>query len=110
MQIEEYIPYGWENAISRYDLADMVSKSDRETRELIERAIVDRGVIILNMCDGNGYFRPRENNKADYDRAIICKRREEARWKSVMAHLVMINRYVNNSNPEQMNLEEVVNG
>ena len=54
--IEAYIPYGRENAISRKRLAQATGLSDREIRETI--ALARRNTVILNLSDGNGYFRP----------------------------------------------------
>lgn len=54
--IETYIPYGRENAISRKRLAQATGLSDREIREAI--ALARRNTVILNLSDGNGYFRP----------------------------------------------------
>ena len=54
--IEAYIPYGRENAISRKRLAQATGLSDREIREAI--ALARRNTVILNLSDGNGYFKP----------------------------------------------------
>ena len=48
--IEAYIPYGRER------LAQTTGLSDREIREAI--ALARRNTVILNLSDGNGYFKP----------------------------------------------------
>jgi biotin operon repressor len=55
MNIERFIPEGKENAISREVLARRLGLTDRQTRKLIEEAR-DRGVLIVNDCDGEGYY------------------------------------------------------
>lgn len=55
MNIERFIPEGKENAISREVLARRLGLTDRQTRKLIEEAR-DRGVLIVNEGDGEGYF------------------------------------------------------
>ena len=56
MNIEEYIPFGQKNAISRKRLSGMTGLPDRQNRKMIE--IARRTVPIINLQDGNGYFRP----------------------------------------------------
>ncbi len=55
MGIEQYIPYGRENAVTREMLRSLTGKSDRMIREEIEQAR-RRGCIICNDQSGAGYF------------------------------------------------------
>ena len=55
MHIEEYIPFGHENAISRKTLSMLLKMPDRQVRREIQRAR-DRGAIIINTQDGRGYY------------------------------------------------------
>lgn len=61
MSIENMIPYGQENAVTRDELCAMTGLSDRKLRELIAEA--RRNVCIINLQDGRGYFRPLETEK-----------------------------------------------
>lgn len=65
MRIEEYIPVGRENAISRKQLASATGLDDREVRHLIEQA--RERVAIVNLQDGRGYFIPGPGDGHDVD-------------------------------------------
>lgn len=56
VHIEEFIPFGKENAITREHLAEVAGLSDREMRRLIAKA--RREHPILNHQSGDGYYRP----------------------------------------------------
>lgn len=56
MGIEQFIPVGKENAISRERLCQIYGKPDRATRKAIEDAR-KAGALILNLQDGAGYYR-----------------------------------------------------
>lgn len=56
MNIERFIPEGKENAVSREVLATRLGLPDRTVRKLIEEAR-DRGELICNDGDGEGYYR-----------------------------------------------------
>lgn len=81
MSIVDYIPFGEENAVKRFELIDKIMKPDREIRRMIEDARRS-GVIILNLSNGNGYFRP--DKKEEILRYI---RQEEARARSIHRNL-----------------------
>lgn len=81
MSIVDYIPFGEENAVKRWELMDKIMKPDREIRRMIEDARRS-GVIILNLSNGNGYFRP--DKKEEILRYI---RQEEARARSIHRNL-----------------------
>ena len=57
MNILSLIPQGKKNAISRNTLRCLADIDDRKMRGLIEQARRN-GVIILNLQDGRGYYRP----------------------------------------------------
>ena len=52
----DMIPVGRENAISRNELCIMTGMTDRQMRKAIHE--LRRNYCILNVQDGNGYFRP----------------------------------------------------
>ena len=81
MSIVDYIPFGEENAVKRWELMDKIMKPDREIRRMIEDARRS-GVIILNLSNGHGYFRP--DKKEEILRYI---RQEEARARSIHRNL-----------------------
>lgn len=84
--ISEYVPYGADNAISRYDLLNVVRSafgevSDREMRRMLEYSR-QNGNIIINFQNGKGYFRP--DSKEEIEKYI---RQEEARAKTIHFNL-----------------------
>lgn len=80
MDILEFIPYGKENAVNRHDLSQIVGLSDRDTR----RAIADarKTTPIINLSDGNGYYRP--TNKEELYRYIL---QENARAMHILKNI-----------------------
>lgn len=54
--IASFIPIGHENAITRRRLSVLTGLGDRTVRELIAKA--RETSVILNLQDGNGYYRP----------------------------------------------------
>ena len=82
MKIEDYIPYGHENGVTRKQLARLFEGQgkdpDRMAREALQEA---RGrTAILNLGDGKGYFRPLPEEK---DLVIRWKRGQLNRAKEV---------------------------
>ena len=65
MKIEDYIPYGHENGVTRKELAKLFEGEgkdpDRKAREAIQKA--RKRVAILNFGDKKGYFRPLPEEK-----------------------------------------------
>ena len=59
MKIENFIPEGKENAITRPELARVLGMTDRAVRKEIELAR-DRGALICNDGDGAGYYMARD--------------------------------------------------
>lgn len=52
--IQDYIPKGQMRSISRKELQELTGFTDREIREQIEQS----EALIINLQDGNGYFKP----------------------------------------------------
>lgn len=93
MNILDYIPVGYENAITRKELCNKTGLSDRKVRQLIEDARKDN--VILNLGDSKGYFIP----KIGEERLImICKRKEISRYKSIYENIIHMNRYLGVNN------------
>ena len=82
MNIVEYIPEGYENAISRKMLCAITGLNDRVVRNLIEEA--RRDTIIISNNDGSGYWRfpdkPTEKEKQLLNRYV---KQQESRAKSI---------------------------
>lgn len=89
--VADLIPIGRENAISRENLTQKCissgliensKDSDRRMRLLVSKARID--YTILNLSDGNGYYRPSHDDLLDLQRYI---RQEESRAKSTFRNL-----------------------
>ena len=82
MKIEDYIPYGHENGVTRKQLARLFEGQgkdpDRMARDAIQEA---RGrTAVLNLGDGKGYFRPLPEEK---DLVLKWKRGQISRANEV---------------------------
>ena len=66
MNILNYIPTGHRNAVTRETLHALTRMSDRKIRDLITEAnkSAPDDVLIINLQDGMGYFRPDDNEDA----------------------------------------------
>lgn len=92
--IADLIPVGRENAISRQMLVALCVENglvkntlfgkDRAMRKLIEQA--RRDYTILNLSNGQGYYRPSRNDLQDLQRYI---RQETKRAVSVFRNIVV---------------------
>lgn len=80
LMIEDYIPFGYANRISRSQLQLRTGCTDRKNRELIEDA-AERGVVIYS--DDGGYFQYLDERDDIHVRAYMI--REENRFKT-MSH------------------------
>ena len=76
--IEQYIPCGKENAVTRKYLSAVTGLKDRKVRMLI--ALERREHPILNLSDGKGYYRP---TVEEYLEARQFYNQETARAKSI---------------------------
>ena len=90
LEIEQYIPFGEENAISRKRLAQITELNDRKLREAISRA--RRDTVILNLSNGQGYFRPIEGKEDDL--VVRYYKQEESRLKRIGWSLLATRRRV----------------
>lgn len=77
--IENYIPFGYKNRINRITLSYVTHQNDRKNRQEIEDALLNRGVLIVNI--DNGYFRP-DGSTEDEIKAKAYLLREQARTSS----------------------------
>ncbi len=82
MNIVDYIPYGKENAIQRDALVLLTGVKDRTVRKAISKA--RRTTPILNMQEGNGYYRPTKDDAMELRRYVA---QEERRAKSIFFSL-----------------------
>lgn len=80
MDILEFIPYGRENAVKRSYLRDLLGVTDVEMRRMIAEA--RKQVPIINLQDGQGYYRPRQ--KEDLERYIL---QEKSRAKAILQNI-----------------------
>lgn len=86
--IEQYIPFGKENAVSREYLSIATGMSDRKVRLQIAQA--RREHPILNLSDGKGYYRP---TVEEYLEAKQFYHQEIARAKSIFWSLFGLKRW-----------------
>ena len=77
--IENYIPFGYANRISREKLVAYTRLSDRKIRREMEEALLHRDTLIINI--DNGYFRP-DGSLEDRQKAKAYLFREMARTSS----------------------------
>ena len=77
--IENYIPFGYANRISRQKLVSDTNMSDRKIRKELEDALLLRGTLVINI--DNGYFQP-DGSLEDRQRAKEYLFREQARTSS----------------------------
>ena len=82
MNIIDYIPQGYKNAISRRSLCNLTGLNDRVVRGLIEEARQE--TIIISNNDGSGYWlypkEPTEHEKLLLNRFV---KQQESRAKSI---------------------------
>lgn len=72
------IPIGRKNAVRRKTLSMRLNLTDSELRKEIKK--LRQEYVILNLQDGNGYFRPSEE---DTEYVKKFKEQEEKRAKSI---------------------------
>lgn len=108
--IENLIPKGYENRVTREFLHELTGLSDRKLRKEIETA-ADRVLIVS--CDG-GYFRRNDERDDPYIREYYLK--EVSRFRSQRKKIAQLRKYINEIHPEpdkkqipgQMSLFEVM--
>ena len=85
MCIEKYIPYGKENAVTNVELQHATGFDERTVRRAVSDAR-KRGVVILNMQDGKGYYQPTEDDRAEVVHYYLQERsRAMSTFKSIQA-------------------------
>lgn len=98
--IENYIPFGYKNRISRETLQTITRQSDRKNRKEMEDALYERNVAIVNI--DNGYFRP-DGSLGDAEKARSYLYRERTRSKSCSKHCKALEAALNPSVPRECN-------
>ena len=103
--IENYIPFGYANRISRQQLVTDTNMSDRKIRQELEDAHLIRGTLIINIY--NGYFRP-DGSHEDRQKAKAYLFREMARTSSCNKRCKAIRRCLmpKTDNTGQMSLKD----
>ena len=94
--IEDYIPAGYDNRISRSELCNRCGLLDRDARKGIEDARA-RGVLIISY--GGGYFRYKDEADDAYARAYILG--EEHRAKTINRHNAQLRRVWRKIKPQE---------
>ena len=89
MNIEDYIPFGKENAVSRNYLVTVTGFTDRKVRYLISKA--RREHPIINLSDGTGYYRP---TIEEYIEAKHFYKQERCRALSILWSLAGIKKWL----------------
>ncbi len=103
--IENYIPFGYANRISREKLVADTRLSDRKIRREMEEALLHRDTLIINI--DNGYFRP-DGSLEDRQKAKAYLFREMARTSSCSKRCKAIRRCLTPKadNTGQMSLKD----
>lgn len=100
MNILDCIPIGYKNAIDRDVLNDLMHMGDRQVRRLIKEVndSEDDSLLIINLQDGKGYFRPApdENNLVKLWRA-----QERSRGSGVFGNVNAADRYLSRSSKKK---------
>lgn len=89
MYIEQLIPFGRGNAVSRYTLSCKTGLSDRHVREAI--AIAKKRIPIVCMSDGSGYYQPTAD---DYSFVQEYYNREMSRKKEIISNNKTIKKWL----------------
>jgi hypothetical protein len=78
MEIADFIPFGHDNGVTARELSQITGITERKIRDRI--ALERHNVVILNLQDGQGYFRPTEDEKS-----LVWEwvRQEENRLRSI---------------------------
>lgn len=82
MNIIDFIPYGKENAINSKRLSAITGFGNRKVREEVSKAREKE--TIINLQDGQGYFRPTKDDVVELRRYV---NQENSRAKSLNATL-----------------------
>ncbi len=105
MNICDFIPRGKENAIKRGELVAALNLPDRQIRRLIQEAR-ERGEIIINACDGAGYYMSDDVGEMKRQLAL-----NKSRALSVLRQQKYLRQKIAEAeNKDQMTLEEIGSG
>lgn len=99
MRIEDYIPEGRGNGITRKDLERIVG-TDRQARKMIEDA--REHTAIINLQDGEGYYIPLPEERADVEHWYKA---QKSRALRILKTLKGAERWLEENPAEQMKLE-----
>ncbi len=80
MNLLDYIPYGCKNAVTYDYLQSITRMNRREIRHEIHRLRADTPII--NLSDGNGFFRPLPEEKMLVERFI---KQEQSRARQTLS-------------------------
>ena len=100
--IEDYIPEGYENRVSRDYLKSILHIPDREIREKIAEA-AERGCLIAS--DGGGYFRRKDEKDDPHIQAYIL--REDRRFRTQSHKNKLMRLAWERIHPEQKKTQQV---
>lgn len=95
--IEDYIPFGYANRLSRDYLKALTGKSDRINRVEMKEALLERNVLIVNI--DNGYFRP-DGSDGDRLKAKAYVRREDKRKSTFIKASIKMHRCLRDDDAE----------
>lgn len=94
--IEDYIPYGAENAIERYDLRVKAEISSDSTMRM-EVSGAKLRVPIVSSCKTKGYYRPRADRPEEVKAAKDCRDELFHKARTIMAQLKTFDQFINPS-------------
>lgn len=102
MNISDIIPSGHSNGVSREYLQHRTGKTDRKNRDNIQMS----EDLILNLQDGNGYFKPTHAETALVRRYY---KQERARAMSILKRLSKCKKWLRQHGAyEQIKFDEVM--
>lgn len=99
MKIEDYIPFGHENAISYDELVYQTGLNPRGVRKAIEES----DAIILNLQDGKGFFRFDPNSEAERAFARKYSAQEKSRGWSCIRKAFGVDKALKQTEPNVFN-------
>ena len=100
MNILDCIPIGHKNAIDRDTLNNLMGIGERQVRQRIKEVNESEpdNVLIINLQDGKGYFRP----APDEDSLVkLWRAQERARGKGVLENVDAADRYLSRNRKRQ---------
>lgn len=107
MNILDCIPIGHKNAIDRDVLNDLMHMGERQVRRLIKDVndSEDDSLLIINLQDGKGYFRPApdENNLVK-----IWRAQERSRGSGVLGNVDAADRYLSRGGNKKKKKENLL--